>query len=54
MGLTLDLLWLALCCVLCGEGMEEWKFIYLFSLLTFPQMLLEFEPATFWSKALLF
>lgn len=26
-GLTPDLLWLALCCFLCGEGMEECLFI---------------------------
>lgn len=51
-ALTPNLLWLALCCVLCGEGTES--VIYLFSSHTFPQMLLEFEPATFWSQAFVF
>lgn len=53
MGVTPNLLWLDLCCVLlCGGNGRV--FIYLFSSPTFPQMLLEFEPATFWSKDLLF
>lgn len=51
-ALTPNLLWLALRCVLCGEGMES--VIYLFSSSIFPQMLLEFEPASFLVTSLVF
>lgn len=51
MGLTPDLLLLALSCVLCGERMNEGLFIYLVHP-QYPQTLMEFQPAPFRSHAL--
>lgn len=53
MGLTPDLLLLALSSVLCGERMKEGLFICLVHP-QYPQTLMEFQPAPFWSHALLF
>lgn len=53
MGLTPDLLWLALSCVLCGEGMEECLFICLLHP-QYPHTLMEYEPAPFLVTSLVF
>lgn len=53
MGLTPDLLWLALSCVLCGGGNGRVLFICLLHP-QYPHTLMEYEPAPFLVTSLVF